>query len=86
MPSNLPTDAQMAERIITHISKPERGVVYAWEGEVAALRTALMEARDKLRHYREAHGGEYVGGVEYSVLMNRIQEALKQAQRKDHER
>jgi hypothetical protein len=31
----------MAERMITHISKPERGIVYAWEGEVPALRAAL---------------------------------------------
>lgn len=45
--------------------------------QISELRALLMEARDKLRHYREAHGGEYVGGVEYSVLMNRIQEALK---------
>lgn len=59
------------------ISKPMRGVVYAWEGEVDKLRTALMRARDKLRHYRDAHGGEYVGGVEYSNLMREIDEALK---------
>lgn len=47
------------------------------DAEIVRLRTALVWARDKLRHYRDAHGGEYVGGVEYSNLMREIDEALK---------
>lgn len=42
----------------------------------AARRHALMLAREKLAIYRAAHGGEYLGGMEYSALMKLIDEAI----------
>lgn len=39
-------------------------------------RTALEHAKQKLQLYREAHSGEYVGGVEYTRLIAEIDEAL----------
>lgn len=46
------------------------------ESENQTLRLRLQEARHKLTLYREAHGGAYLGGVEYSELMRRIDAAL----------
>jgi hypothetical protein len=40
------------------------------------LASALLYAKEKLRLYREAHDGRYVGGVEYTELMRIIDEAL----------
>lgn len=45
--------------------------------EIERLCQALTLARDKLRLYREAHGGEYVGGAEYTALMAQIDDCLK---------
>lgn len=36
----------------------------------------LRDCRDKLALYRRAHGGEYIGGVEYAELMRRVDGAL----------
>lgn len=47
-------------------------------GKVARLRDALTSAKEKLALYRKAHGGEYLGGVEYSELMRRIDAALSE--------
>jgi exonuclease I len=33
--------------------------------KIQRLRSALADARDKLRRYRARHFGEYLGGVEY---------------------
>ena len=43
---------------------------------IDALESALRNARDKLILYRQAHGGEYVGGVEYVTLIRSIDGAL----------
>lgn len=48
------------------------------DAEITSLRTALSRAREKLTLYREAHGGEYVGGVEYTQLIREIDAALRQ--------
>ena len=40
------------------------------------LRQVLRTTKNKLRHYREEHGGNYVGGMEYTQLMQMIQDAL----------
>lgn len=40
------------------------------------LAEVLTQAREKLKLYRAVHSGEYLGGVEYSELMRRIDEAL----------
>lgn len=40
------------------------------------LERALIAARDKLKLYRNEHSGEYVGGVEYTTLMEEINVAL----------
>lgn len=34
-------------------------------------------AREKLALYRAAHSGEYLGGVEYTELMRRIDAVLR---------
>lgn len=47
------------------------------EGDVAKMRAALQDARYKLQLYREAHGAQYLGGVEYGELMKRIDAVLR---------
>ena len=42
----------------------------------AAMREALKEARYKLASYRDASSGEYQAGIEYTVLITRIDAAL----------
>ena len=37
---------------------------------------ALMSAKLKLKFYREASGGEYVGGTEYTALVRQIDDAI----------
>ena len=44
--------------------------------KVRQMKIALERAKEKLTLYREAHGGEYVGGVEYTQLIREIAEAL----------
>lgn len=46
-----------------------------WE-QVEALRQMLRNAREKLVLYRQAHSGEYIGGVEYNTLIHSIDAAL----------
>ena len=41
-----------------------------------ALRSALASAKEKLKLYRAAHSGEYIGGMEYVMLMQKIDAAL----------
>lgn len=48
----------------------------AMQDEHAALRKALLLAKEKLALYRAAHGGEYVGGLEYTALVKLIDDAL----------
>ena len=50
----------------------------ARKAEVAGIgvEKALREARQKLQLYREAHSGEYVGGLEYTQLIRLIDIAL----------
>lgn len=40
------------------------------------MESVLLKAREKLKLYRDASTGEYVGGVEYTDLMRRIDAAL----------
>lgn len=40
-------------------------------------REALRAAKKKLQLYRAQHSGEYIGGMEFSALMQVIDEALK---------
>lgn len=63
--------------MLTVWAKTGDGTAIWAKDEIERLRALLMLARDKLRHYRDAHGGEYVGGTEYSSLMRQIDEALK---------
>lgn len=44
--------------------------------QIAELKHILKDARAKLVCYRAEHSGEYVGGMEYSSLLRRIDEAL----------
>jgi hypothetical protein len=45
------------------------------------LRAALIDAQEKLVLYRAKHGGEYIGGMEYLILMKKITGALEQSPR-----
>ena len=45
---------------------------------IVRLRAALALAKEKLELYRAQHSGEYVGGVEYSELMQQINAALSE--------
>jgi len=41
------------------------------------LRAALEAAQIKLQKYRREHSGEYVGGMQYTDLMEMIDKALE---------
>lgn len=43
---------------------------------IAHLEQMLRNAREKLVLYRQAHSGEYIGGVEFTTLINSIDAAL----------
>lgn len=43
---------------------------------IAELEAVLSAAKAKLELYRAQHSGEYVGGVEFTELMARIDAAL----------
>lgn len=45
--------------------------------KIKQMQTALIHAQRKLMLYREAHSGEYIGGVEYTQLIAEIDAALK---------
>ena len=40
------------------------------------IRQTLIDCREKLTLYRQQHSGEYIGGVEYTQLLNSIDIAL----------
>ena len=42
------------------------------------LKQVLRTAKNKLKCYRKEHGGNYVGGMEYTQLMKIIEEALSE--------
>ena len=44
--------------------------------QVENMAKVLRDAQAKLEKYRQAHGGEYVGGVEYATLMAMIEAVL----------
>lgn len=46
---------------------------------IERLIDALSKAREKLQLYRNAHGPDYVGGMEYTALMSLIELALADA-------
>ncbi|WP_045834484.1 hypothetical protein [Hyphomicrobium sp. 99] len=46
------------------------------------LASALLYAKGKLKLYRGAHIGEYIGGVEYAELMRIIDDALDATKKK----
>lgn len=46
------------------------------QGEDREFEAALREAQKKLQLYCEQHSGEYVGGMEYQSLMDRIDRLL----------
>ena len=45
---------------------------------LVGLREALTAAEHKLRLYRRAHSGEYIGGMAYGALMRKIDDALRE--------
>jgi hypothetical protein len=45
--------------------------------KIDSLQTALKLARQKLVLYRQRVGREYVGGADYTILIRKIDEALK---------
>ena len=49
---------------------------------IRELQAVLRAARDKLVRYREQHSGEYVGGMEYTALIKRIDAVLPSPWRK----
>lgn len=47
--------------------------------EAVGLRLTLKKCKEKLGLYREAHGGEYVGGTEFTQLIAEIDRAAGQS-------
>jgi hypothetical protein len=41
------------------------------------MRQVLLDCKEKLELYRAQHSGEYVGGVEFTRLMRKIDQALE---------
>lgn len=61
----------------------ERGLLNIVEREIekrnkaiSLMRQALRNSEEKLKLYRAQHSGEYIGGLEYSFLMEQIKSAL----------
>lgn len=46
---------------------------------IARMRSALINAKEKLGLYRCQHSGDYIGGIEYTQLIRMIDEALADA-------
>jgi hypothetical protein len=51
---------------------------YRQQQKISRLRGTLVAAKQKLGFYRREHGGEYVGGVEYTELIRQIDEVLNE--------
>ena len=43
---------------------------------ILELMRAAESAREKLKLYRSQHSGEYIGGMEYTALINKLDNAL----------
>ena len=68
-------DPELAERLSKgQPSKDE--IIVRHATTIMRLRDLLGDCRTKLTFYRKAHSGEYLGGVEYSELMHRIDREL----------
>lgn len=48
--------------------------------QIERMRTALKHSKEKLELYRAAHGGEYVGGMEYTRLIAEIDKLLSDSE------
>lgn len=48
----------------------------AKNAKINHLREVLAQAELKLRLYRKQHNGEYIGGMEFQMLMDAISAAL----------
>ena len=66
---------QRTEAMYEYAQKLERELSSS-QKECTELRNVLGDAKVKLALYRMNHSGEYIGGVEYMELMNRIDAAL----------
>lgn len=44
--------------------------------KLSLIRAALVAAKEKLQLYRDHYGSEYLGGMEFSALMRKIDSAL----------
>ena len=53
--------------------------IVALEQERDQALAMLRNAREKLVLYRQAHGGEYIGGVEFNTLIRSIDASLTPA-------
>ena len=63
-------------RILANQVAAKNNEIFALRGEVCKLRDVLADAKEKLAIYRSLHNGEYAGGMEYTALMAKIDEAL----------
>lgn len=59
----------------TRIAELEVSLAAA-DKQVDNMSTVMREARHKLQLYRDEHSGVYVGGVEFTELMKRIDAVL----------
>src|SRR5690606_4937087 len=72
--------SDIVERLLSVDGIKDAGVVIdlCWEAaaEIERLRAALAAAKTKLKLYRAQHSGEYIGGMEYGMLLDMINEVL----------
>ena len=75
------SDRDYADRRLPNRDAVDKAM--AWDAiakknaKIEQLRTALQAAREKLEIYRAGSDGVYQGGMEYRMLKNLINEALK---------
>jgi hypothetical protein len=70
------TLASLSRNPQTKYERAQRARIDDLAIEVVELRRCLTDAKEKLGLYFKDNGGKYLGGVEFSILMQRIDAAL----------
>lgn len=72
----MPRVSWFAADTVSYFEEKPSKLELAAADRIAKLEDALRRAKQKLVLYRAEHGGEYIGGTEYTNLMEIIDAAL----------
>lgn len=62
--------------VLVAIRQEYQAALAEQDAEIERLRAALAAAKTKLKLYRAQHSGEYIGGMEYGMLLEMINDVL----------